>query len=51
MDLDTIIGLALIGLALGSLVVVVALSIRRINRISRSGLSSACAIEKELDGD
>ncbi len=50
MDFDTIIGLVLIGLALGTLAVVVVLSIRRINRISRSRLRSARAIEKELDG-
>ena len=50
MDFDTIIGLALIAFALASLGVLVTWSVRRIHRISRSGLNSARAIEKELDG-
>ena len=50
MDFDTIIGLALIAFAMALLCVLVIWSIRRINRISRSGLNSARAIEKELDG-
>ena len=50
MDPDTVIGLALVAFAMALLCVLVIWSIRRIDRISRSGLSSARAIEKELDG-
>jgi len=50
MDPDTVIGLALVGSAMALLVVLVVWSVRRINRITRSGLNSARAIEKDLDG-